>query len=328
MGYNINEAILMGLRKVYQKIFHPTIPMLSKEMDADVAAKIIYDKISEGKPLMVSRFGAVEISALLNYCGIKSQRHNVWKFIKGQESEWWWNEGTRHCMKYNAGFFPNDDESLSRFGELMLRCIPDIDILLSWQPGEVYFKELLKKATLVGFIFVDPYWSKKPWTKVLKGKKVLVVHPFAQEIQYQYIHNRTKLFKNPEILPEFNLKTFQAVQSIGGNTQFQSWFEALKYMEDQIDKEDYDICLLGCGAYGMPLAAHIKETGKQAIHFGGSLQLLFGIRGKRWETNHYGFDYFADGIGKYPELINEYWIRPFNSSKFDGSQNVEGGCYW
>jgi hypothetical protein len=99
-------------------------------------------------------------------------------------------------------------------------------------------------------------------------------------------------------------------------------------MEDQIDKEDYDICLLGCGAYGMPLAAHIKESGKQAIHFGGSLQLLFGIRGKRWETNHYGFDYFADGIGKYPELINEYWIRPFNNSKFDGSQDVEGGCYW
>ena len=82
MGYNINETILMGLRKVYQNIFHPTIPMLSKEMDADVAAKIIYDKISEDKPLMVSRFGAVEISALLNYCGIKSQRHNVWKFIK------------------------------------------------------------------------------------------------------------------------------------------------------------------------------------------------------------------------------------------------------
>lgn len=49
-------------------------------------------------------------------------------------------------------------------------------------------------------------------------------------------------------------------------------------MKDEIDKQDYDIALIGCGAYGFPLAAHIKRSGKKAIHLGGALQLLFGIK--------------------------------------------------
>lgn len=47
-----------------------------------------------------------------------------------------------------------------------------------------------------------------------------------------------------------------------------------------MDKVEYDVCLIGCGAYGFPLAAHAKRTGHKAIHLGGSLQLLFGIAGK------------------------------------------------
>lgn len=49
-------------------------------------------------------------------------------------------------------------------------------------------------------------------------------------------------------------------------------------MKDEIDKRDYDIALIGCGAYGFPLAAHIKRSGKKAVHLGGALQLLFGIK--------------------------------------------------
>ena len=122
--------------------------------------------------------------------------------------------------------------------------------------------------------------------------------------------------------------TLKAVQSIGGTEKFSTWFDALDYMKQQIDGIDFDIALIGCGAYGMPLAAHIKRSGKQAIHFGGSLQLLFGIRGKRWETSEYGKTYFTDGIGKYPSLVNNYWIRPYETSKFKGAEKVEGGCYW
>ena len=48
-------------------------------------------------------------------------------------------------------------------------------------------------------------------------------------------------------------------------------------------EEIFDVAIIGCGAYGMPLAAMLKQAGKQAIHLGGATQLLFGIKGKRWE---------------------------------------------
>lgn len=329
MTYNPYQIALYLLRKIYQKLIktrnNVTFNVIN---DADTVSQLLYEQIIKGEPLMVSRFGAVEISATKNYIGIIKKSHNIFDFISGKQSEWWWNEGIRYCMLNNAGFFPNDNQSLEKFGELMLRDMSYIDILASWQKDEVYFLNHLPHTQFIRFIYLDPYWSKTPWTKALENKKILVVHPFASEIEYQYRHNRARLHQNPDTLPLFTLYTLKSVQSIGGNKNYASWFDALDYMKSEIDKFDYDICLLGCGAYGMPLAAHIKRKGKIAIHFGGSLQLLFGIKGKRWETTEYGKSAFSDGIGHYPELMNKYWIRPYSTSKFNGAEKVEGGCYW
>ena len=50
------------------------------------------------------------------------------------------------------------------------------------------------------------------------------------------------------------------------------------------DADRSEVALLGCGGYGMPLAAHAKRRGMSAIYAGGLLQSLFGIRGGRWVT--------------------------------------------
>ena len=111
-----------------------------------------------------------------------------------------------------------------------------------------------------------------------------------------------------------SLQTIKAVQTIVGNTAgYSSWFEALNEMKCQIEAKDFDIALLGCGAYGFPLAAYIKSLGKQAIHMGGQLQLLFGIKGKRW-----------DNLGFY----NKYWVRPSGNERPENLLNVENGAYW
>ena len=132
------------------------------------------------------------------------------------------------------------------------------------------------------------------------------------------------LFLNPMVLPEFGeLTVIKAVQSLGGgNTEFSNWFEALNSMKAQMDSIDYDVCLIGCGAYGFPLAAHAKRTGHQAIHLGGVLQLLFGIKGKRWEDPNYNNRY------NYTTLFNDSWVKPGEDLKPSNYRAVEGGCYW
>ena len=132
-----------------------------------------------------------------------------------------------------------------------------------------------------------------------------------------------------ETLPDFELITLKAVQSIGGiNEQgFGNWFEGLEWMKSEIDKIDYDVALIGCGAYGFPLAAHVKRKGKMAVHIGGKLQLFFGIRGKRWENPLYGT---KEGfpIGTYSEMLNNpAWVRP-TEYKTKESENAENACYW
>lgn len=328
--YKAWQLMLYGLRAIYRKTGRGyRCPAVEKIRDADAVADLIYDGIASGAPLMVTRFGAVEISALYNYMNVTGAVHSARKFITGEQGEWWWNEGVRYRMKNNAGFFPTDNRSLERFGEVMMDAIPEIDILGSWQSYEYYMKSRMPNAALVSFVFLDPFWSKRPWTKALAGKRVLVVHPYQEEIEHQYRCNRARLHKNADTLPEFELVTYKAVQSIGGSGEYASWFDALKHMEEDIDATDYDVCLLGCGAYGMPLAAHIKRSGKIAVHMGGSLQLLFGICGRRWEKRVYGM---REGIDGYPDLPNEYWIRPYETSITPAMRKVEvedgKGCYF
>lgn len=166
--------------------------------------------------------------------------------------------------------------------------------------------------------------QKHKFVQWLKGKKVLVVHPFAELMKKQYELKRESLFLNPMVLPEFGeLTVIKAVQSLGGgNTEFSNWFEALNSMKAQMDSIDYDVCLIGCGAYGFPLAAHAKRTGHQAIHLGGVLQLLFGIKGKRWEDPNYNNRY------NYTTLFNDSWVKPGEDLKPSNYRAVEGGCYW
>jgi hypothetical protein len=168
---------------------------------------------------------------------------------------------------------------------------------------------------------MDPFWANKPWTKALENKKVLIIHPFVKTIKAQY-KKKEFLFDN-NLLPEFELKTIKSVQShAGSSSKFQDWFEALNSMKKKMDETEYDICLIGAGAYGFSLAAHAKRSGKKAVHMGGSLQLLFGIRGNRWDNEKV--------IGKvnYQALFNEHWVRPLSEETPAGIMKVEGGAYW
>jgi hypothetical protein len=310
-----------SIRKRYIKWFPPTEPIYDIDRDVmpDRVAQKIYETLMTEKPCMIARFGSVEIGCVCNYLAI--QKPNPLKYIQGIKDPWWWTKETIHHMKNNAGFFSPTEENLERFSKLMIESMPLVDILASWRHEEKIFKKELAQAYKIHLELLTPFWSSNPWTKALEGKKVLVVHPFIETMEKQYLR-RELIHQNPDILPQFELKTLKAVQSIGGNCpdNFSNWFEALEYMQQKIDNIDYDICIIGCGAYGFPLAAHVKRKGKKAIHMGGATQLLFGIRGKRWENYFDEFDY--------KKWMNSFWVRPSAQETPMTANQIESGCYW
>lgn len=327
----VSIFILKVLRKFYTKVLgNSQLPSLQREEDPEKISEKIYNLLISDNPCMVARLGSTELSAIVNFLGVISSNHSIGKYLRGDSPEWWWNKNIMNQMQQWSGFFPPTERNLEKFSRQMLKDMKEVDLLGSWLLNEnyvyPYFKPDLQKVWL---IFLDPFWVKKPWTKALQGKKVLVIHPFAKLIEKQYKEKRNKLFVNEDILPEFELKTIEAVQSLGGKSDiYKNWFDALASMQHQMDSTDYDICLIGCGAYGFPLAAHAKRMGKKAVHLGGSLQLLFGIIGHRWEDPDY-----AKAARRvcpslsYPSLFNSYWIHPLGF-RSEITEKVENNCYW
>ncbi|HUM50422.1 MAG TPA: hypothetical protein PK431_01355, partial [Chitinophagales bacterium] len=230
-----------------------------------------------------------------------------------------WRPIVKQEMEFISGFFPTTDENLEKFVELYLKITPTIDILGIWSNyyEDVIVKNYCPKATLVPLKSIEPYYFDNPWSSTLKNKKVLFIHPFKDSIEKQFLV-RDRLFENKEILPDFELRTIKAIQSSANSkTEFNTWFNALDYLQEQIVKTDFDVAIIGAGTYGLPLAAFVKSIGKQAIHMGGATQLMLGIKGNRWDKDPI--------ISK---LYNEYWTRPFDYETPKDYKKVEGGSYW
>lgn len=275
-----------------------------KGVESDTAE--IKALLNSDEPCMISRFGSNELQTL--------------SFIKYYPALIPLKRRTLYNIQNGAGFFPVCHKTLKAFYELHKEDVKEIDLLVSWRIEELLFKDWIgEKRQVKKTTFDNFYEQEHPWTYALKGKRVLVIHPFAETIIQQYTDNRTTLFENHEVLPEFaSLQAIKAVQSIAGNrVGFENWFDALKWMKLEINKCDFDVALIGCGAYGLPLAAHVKRMGKKAVHMGGVLQFLFGIKSVRYEEN--------PRTAKY---INDFFVYPSDLDKPKNADLVEGGCYW
>lgn len=296
------------VRELYiRRVLHKNIERYANReiCNTEVGNEIIGQMIKKGTPFVASRFGSTELSVILRREAHKN--HRLYK-----------NNDKNLCTL--SGFFPNDERLMDQFSELMLNIVGNVDLLGVWFSSleEYVIGEYMPDTKLTYLGAIEPYCRKQPWSQYLAGKKVLVIHPFSLSIANQY-KKREYLFDDKRILPEFELKTYKAVQTIAGerDERFQNWFQALDYMKNDIAQIDFDIAIIGCGAYGMPLAVEVKRMGKQAIHMGGATQILFGIKGARWDANT-----------SISCMYNEHWVRPEESEQCKNGKIVEGGCYW
>ncbi len=277
----------------------------------------------DGQGHMATKLGTYELKAFLCFY---SHMHGLRRADVGQMLRYRYTllRSMRHSMRRltnNAGFFPADYGLGQSYAELVAADLPQADLLVSYQKEEWYPLSLgllagAKRCPPWGFL--DPYRYERPWSAALEGKRVLVVHPFADTIRRQY-DRREQLFPGTDVLPRFaSLHCIRAVQSIAGNAvPYRTWFEALDAMKQAMDEVDYDVALVGCGAYGFHLAAHARRRGKVGLHMASMVQMLFGIKGARW-----------DAAPEYNRFYNDAWVRPSAGERPKGLETIENGCYW
>jgi hypothetical protein len=151
---------------------------------------------------------------------------------------------------------------------------------------------------------------------MMNTKKVLVISSFDGLVKKQFESgNLKKIYDNfPNII---KLETIKFPYCFHNNGPHENYFQTLDAIFEEIKKIDFDIAILGCGAYGHMLCHKIdKELNKDAIYVGGSIQTLFGIISSR-EKEH--------GKIKY----NDYWISDIPQEyRPNNYKLIENGCYW
>jgi hypothetical protein len=282
--------------------------------------QVILKTLKQGKPCFITRFGGTELRTVAYFA-----EHN-------QEDYVTYPDTIKRDMKVMSGFFSPSDALLTRFACETINMIQEMDVVGIFHYHMPIERELLDRygprAAFITLGCIGDYvgLSKDPWTQYLKGKRVLVIHPFGKTIQQQYA-KRHLLFSDDRHLPEFQLEVLEPVQGLGDarTTQnYADWFEALETMYREIDKRTFDIALIGAGSFGMFLGHYIKKSGRQAVHIGGATQLLFGIKGKRWEETY--------GPAFSLALFNEHWVRPSKEEtpqELAEFEKLEGiAAYW
>lgn len=313
----LNSIIKTGYKFSKTRLLKREMPLTNKigsrsVLNVEETSEFIRKKILSGESFMVGRYGGCENDIIASYYLNKKLGFP----ISDKKFNYFCN---------NAGFFPPNEDLIPNFVSLMKKSALQADMLgiWNWFLEDYIIETDAPNAHLTRLGSLEPWFATNPWSVALKGKKVLVIHPFTETIKHQYESNREKLFANKNTLPLFHLQVYKSVQSIAGNVpnEYSTWFEALDKMKQDISKLDFDISIIGCGAYGFPLASYVKESlGKQAIHLAGATQLLFGIKGSRWEQGNYK-DIFKN-------IFNEYWIRPSQNETPKKSSSIESACYW
>tara|TARA_R110002074_G_scaffold284487_1_gene456256 strand:+ start:633 stop:1466 length:834 start_codon:yes stop_codon:yes gene_type:complete len=265
---------------------------------------LIRDHLTEfnngGDPVVIGKMGNSEFLGLRHY-------------LRGLALP----ETVRQLVTINAGVVPDTDKNLNDFFKLYYDSVRVMDISAQWLHGDAdFFYNEAPETKLVELRSLEPYYHSDPWSSALEGQNVTVVSPFSDTVKNQYA-KREMLWEDENVLPEFNMATVQSPYlSIQKETEL-DWFTAFDSMCTRVLSTKPNIVLVGAGAYSLPLLYKLREEGISGVHLGGATQILFGIRGARWDEH--------DVIGNF---YNDHWVRPGKNEIPDYSAKIEGGCYW
>lgn len=272
----------------------------------------IKEIIQENKPFFIGRIAGCELKVA--YCFQQGNLFDVVDELKELEN--------------NAGIFTKDNISLKEYTKRLIESYDHCTVIAEWeQNGKVFShtgsgQEYISKRTLmipkIDARALEPYYFKDNWMTKLKGKRVLIVHPFSKTFQKQLI-NLKKIFPNKSWFEDCEIQFIEPPLTLAGNHQNKDWQEHLTpFLESLRAIKDFDIALVAAGGYGMLISDYIfREMNKSVMYIGGALQLFFGVIGKRWFDN-------KDIL----KLVNDDWIRPNRNDKPENFTNVEKGCYW
>ncbi len=243
----------------------------------------------------------------------------------------------QHGLKHE-GVFPDSPDFYLRFNEFYITHVRNLDYLgLYLNDWDVVLEKPILdfyhlQNKFINYIDVQPDRSLRGdesncYLAAFRNKKVLIVCPFASLLARRA--NRTTFegvwskISKPWFYPQ-SVAALDIPYGFAADThsRYATAFEMYDDIVQTLAGQDFDIALLGAGGLAIPLASHIKSTGRIALDIGGHLQMVFGVIGKKWRN-------LPDWRAAY---YNEWWIDmpPQYKPKENDvcPENGEPGAFW
>ena len=232
-------------------------------------------------------------------------------------------------MKRHAGIKFTGIDSVYKYAKMYMSAFHKCDKYFWWEPwGNVgasipYSLEFMTtnfQKPKFDALALDVFNSiaREPWTLALKGKRVLIISPFAESFK-EKVEVRTEIY-GIDLFPDCELSFIKPPQTQGDNPSDEFDVELRRFVDElEKIKDTFDVALCSCGGYGNLVCSELFDMGKSAIYIGGVLQMYFGIYGERW-------------LKERPDIMklymNRHWSRPKEEEKPSGFEEVEDSCYW
>jgi hypothetical protein len=283
-------------------------------------AELVCSYFKNNKPFLIGRNGSTELE-VLSY------------FIKnGPNTQF--PQFLMNRLETYSGIFPATQESVKHWVLRYVDSLYECDAIAEgwYEPLKIEEKILLDaiipKRDSLFLRNLEPYYFDESirWSKFLENKNVGIINSFAKTCEEQTYLSKAIWGKNFKSLLPSNtrwipIQTYFPPKMSGDYREtswplhINNWEQAIDYVLQSYKEDPFEVAIVGCGALGMIIGAELKKKGVQVILMGGATQILFGVRGKRWETHSV--------ISKF---FNDAWVYPKN--KPANAKLIENACYW
>jgi hypothetical protein len=282
-----------------------------------LATQAFHDAVSraivESKPYLVGRPGSFEARVVSEFLACRNETSRPAPY----------GPKVRADLNQSGGFPLDSEDDIDVFARDYLYSALQADVLSFWRGGTIISSSFLDNARQFVFLNdIDPLGAHlrgmRPWTTALQGKRVLVIHPFRDSILSQF-NRRVEIPTVRNLLPDCDVDVLVPPQTYAGiiPTERKGWAQHLQETRNSIASRSFDVAIVGAGPYGLPLAAFVKHLGKVAIHLGGATQLIFAIKGARWEH-----------VAPYADAMKVGWVRPTAAETPPLADSYEESPYW
>ncbi len=244
-----------------------------------------------------------------------------------------------NILEYNAGIYRFNNDSIAKWGRMYAQAIRNSDICFTWMHDNVQNMIKIAQTALTKYTrtapadYINPIVAANagltPWTRHLAGKRVLIISPFTNSISRQ-LNAKYQLFNGDKQLFDLNQEFcfYKAYNTLGGNFVHANWSDTFIKMIQDISSIKFDVALVSCGGYGLPICDFIRtKLDKSAIYLGGVLPLLFGVTNKRYDQDN-NVEEYNPGLIR-PEDDEKVVLNPFKLLYgIEIGNEVENGCYW